>query len=131
MQALTASSFFNLSVLRDIIPVCIAFYVRKRRILVHFYSAFMFLLEFTKTSSMVKKGTLNKSFQISYTFLKGSKYQTSNDLVYPQLSSKMSTLTPSIKDKEFPSGLYLMERRNTCITIRKLLSKIMWAVFEI
>ena len=87
--------------LRDIMHT---FYVRKRRILVHFYFAFMFLLEFAKTSSMVKQ-YLNESFQISYTFLRGSKYRTSNDLVYPQLSPKISTLAPLVqKIKSFPLG---------------------------
>ena len=65
----------------------------KPRIPVQFYSAFIFLLEFTKTSSMVEK-TLNKSLQTSY---------TSNDLVYLQVKSQNKhSSTPCLKDKEFP-----------------------------
>ena len=81
----------------------------------------MFLLAFTKTSSMVQK-TLNKSVQTLYTYWGGSKYQTSNDLVYPEFKSrnKHSNIR-GLKDKKFPPGLYLMERRNTRLTIRKLL----------
>ena len=67
--------------------LCITFYVRIPRIFVHVHSAFRFLLEFTKTSSMVEK-TLNKSFQTSCTFFGASKYQT---------SPKISTLAPSSK----------------------------------
>ena len=78
-----------------------------------------------KTSSVVEK-TLNKYFQTSCTFFflgGGSKCQTSNDLFFtPQFKSRNKhSSTPCPEDREFPSGLYLMERRNTCLTIRKLL----------
>ena len=91
----------------------------KSRILLDFYSALIFLLESTKTSSMVEK-SLNKFFQTSYTFLGGSKYQTSNDVIYPQFKSwnkHSSTLT--LKGS-YPWNLF-MERRNTCLAIHKLL----------
>ena len=82
--------------------LCITFYVMKPRLLFHFYSSFVFLaLKFMKTSSIVEK-SLNKSFQTSYTFLRGPKYQTSNDVVYPQFKSRNKhSRTLSLKYREF------------------------------
>ena len=72
-----------------------------------------------KTSSMVEK-SLNKSFQTSYTFLGASNMR-------PQFKprNKHSSIL-SLKDR-VPAGLYLMEIRNTCLTIRKLLVQIVEA----
>ena len=61
----------------------------------------MFLLKSTKTSSMVEK-SLSKSSQTSYTFLGDSKYQTSNDVVYPQFKSRNKHSSKlSLKDRKF------------------------------
>ena len=100
MQVLTASSFWS-TCQCTVKRYYASHFVMKLRILFNFYSALMFLLESTKTSSMVEK-SLNKSFRTAYTFLGGSKYQTSNDVIYPQcksLNKHSSTLT--LKDREF------------------------------
>ena len=107
MQIFTASSFWPETY--DLSVHCTLYGDTVHHILCHetqntvsFYSAFMFLLESMKASSVVEK-TLSKSFQTSDTFLGGSKYQTSNDVVYPQFKfrNKLSS-TLSLKDREFP-----------------------------
>ena len=98
----------------------------KPRILFHFYSAFVFLLESIKTSSMVEK-SLNKSFETSYAYLGGRGGGGGAPNIRPQmmsfklnLSPEISTLAPLVFMIESSPGLYLMERRNTCLTICKL-----------
>ena len=67
IQIPTASSFWP-----ETCNLISALYTVQRYCASHFYSAFMFLLESAKTSSMVEK-SLNKSFQTSNTFLGGLK----------------------------------------------------------
>ena len=98
MQVLTTSRFWP-----EAYNLISVLYTVQRYYTSHFYSAFIFLLE-SKTSSMVEK-SLNKSFQTSYTFLEGSKYQTSNDAVYPQFKSRNKhSSTLGLKDRKFLLG---------------------------
>ena len=121
MQVLTASSFglkpitYQCTVHCTDIP-CITFFVTKPRKLFHLYFAFAFLLEFTKTSSMVEKSlnggskyqTLNDVVypQFKEKSLNGdSKYQTLNDVVYPQFKSRNKhSSNLSLKGRRFPLG---------------------------
>ena len=118
MQVLTASSFWPTCqcTVHCKYILCITFYVMKPRILFHFYSALMFLLESMKTSSMVEK-SLNKSFKLHIHFWGAPNIRPQMMLFTLNLSPEISTLT--LKDS-YPWNLF-MERRNTCLMIRKLL----------
>ena len=112
MQVLTTSSCwpetYNLSV------YCILYTV-ERHYALHFMSLnpeyffistlfSCFIPEFTNTSPVVQK-SLNKSFQTSYTFSGDSKYQTLDDVVYPQFKSRNKhSSTLSLKDRELSLG---------------------------
>ena len=97
-------------------------------LLIFAQSTFTFLLEFVMASSMTGK-TLNKSFQDGNNFFfgggggrRGSKYQAQIISFSLNFSLKKAHLSTHIlKVREFSTGLYLMERRNTCLAIRKLL----------
>ena len=104
MQVLTASSFwpetYNLSVHCTEI-LCITFYVMKPRLRFHFYSAFVFFSTRIYEDFLNSRKSLNKSFQTLFTFLGGSKYQTSNNVVCPQFKSRNKhSSTLSVKDRE-------------------------------
>ena len=60
----------------------------KPRLLFHFYSAFVFFSTCIYEDFLNSRKSLNKYFQTLYTFLGGSKYQTSSDVVYPQFKSR-------------------------------------------
>ena len=79
-------------------------------------------------SSMTEK-TLNKSFQAGNNFFLegggGSKCQDQIISFSLNFSLKKAHLSTHIlKVREFPTGLYLMERCNTFLAIRKLLVNI-------
>ena len=92
MRVLTASivcsETYNLSV------HCTLYRDSRHHILCHkTQNTFSFLICFCVFARIYEhffngsKISLNKSFKTSYTFLRGSKYQTSSDVVHPQFKS--------------------------------------------
>ena len=107
MQVLTASSFgpTDQCTVHCTEILCITFYVMKPRILLHFYSALMFLLESTKTSSMVEKVLINL-FKLHIHFWGPPNIRPQMMLFTLNLSPEIlhsSTLT--LKDRELPPKL--------------------------
>ena len=79
------------------------------------YPAFKFLLEFVITFSMTEKA-FNNSFQTAKKKFGGLQISDPKlSLLSLNFSLKNKHISTHIlKGKEFPTGLYLMERRNTC-----------------